>query len=65
MDVITNINWALIGPLVVLQFILLIIALIDWSKAKKYNGPKMMWLFIILLINFIGPIAYLIIGRKK
>ncbi len=60
-----DLNWALIAPLIVLQFILIIFALVSCIRQEKTNGPKWMWILIILLINTIGPILYFVIGRKQ
>mgnify|MGYP001328485755 FL=1 len=57
-------NWALIAPLIIIQFILMIIALVDWIRMKNTNGPKWVWLLIILFVSTLGPILYFIFGRK-
>ena len=44
---------------------LLITALVDAIRRPKTNGPKWMWILIIILINLIGPIVYFIVGRKE
>lgn len=53
-----------IAPIIVIYLILTIVALVDWFKAEKTNGPKWIWLFIILFISTIGPIVYFIFGRR-
>lgn len=60
----TDINWLLLLPLIIIQIILAIVAIIDWIKVNSTNGPRIMWLFIILIVNIIGPILYFILGRK-
>ncbi|RUT33649.1 PLDc_N domain-containing protein [Paenibacillus zeisoli] len=60
-----HINWALVAPIIAIQAILVIIALIDLSKTEKTNGPKWMWVLIILFLEVLGPISYFIIGRKQ
>ena len=60
-----DLNWALIAPLIVLQFILIIFALVSCIRQEETNGPKWMWILIILFINTIGPILYFVIGRKQ
>lgn len=60
-----EINWALLAPLIVIQAILLIIALFDLVKTEKTNGPKWMWVLIVLLIATFGPILYFVIGKKR
>lgn len=65
MEELANIPWAVIAPLIGVQIILVIVALIDLSKIHATNGPKILWVFIILFINLLGPIAYFIVGRKQ
>ncbi|SHG78904.1 PLD nuclease N-terminal domain-containing protein [Ornithinibacillus halophilus] len=60
-----EINWALIAPLLVIQAILMIVALVDLVKARDTNGPKWLWLIIILFVTTIGPIIYFIFGRRN
>jgi len=55
----------LIIPLVLLQLILMIVALVDLSKREKTRGPKWLWAIIIILGELIGPILYFIIGREE
>ncbi|WP_284037885.1 PLD nuclease N-terminal domain-containing protein [Neobacillus sp. 114] len=60
----SQINWALVAPIIAIQVILMIIALVDLFKTEKTNGPKWMWVLIILFINILGPILYFVIGKK-
>ena len=50
----------------VLQLMLLAAALIDtrWRNADAINGSKRLWRMVVF-INFIGPIAYFLFGRKR
>lgn len=59
-----EINWSLIAPLIVIQLVLMIVALLDLRKQEETNGSKIVWLFVIILVNTIGPIIYFIFGRK-
>lgn len=59
-----EINWSLIAPLIVIQLVLMIVALLDLRKQEETNGSKTVWLFVIILVNTIGPIIYFIFGRK-
>jgi hypothetical protein len=53
-------------PLVLLQLILMVVALVDLSKREKVRGlPKWAWAIIIILGELIGPIIYLIAGREE
>jgi len=65
MDLLSELNWALLAPFIVLQAILTITALVSCVKQEETNGPKWMWILIILFINLIGAILYFIMGRKN
>jgi hypothetical protein len=52
-------------PALLVQFILLIVALIDLMKRENTRGPKWVWLLVILLVNIFGPIVYLLFGRDN
>ena len=64
-DLLSNINWAVIAPLLAIQFLLIIVAFIDWLRTPTTNGPKWLWLIIILLVSIAGPVLYFIIGRRE
>lgn len=64
MEELANINWGLIAPLIVVQAILMIVALIDLARIHATNGPKWLWALIILFISLFGPVIYFIVGRK-
>ncbi|HLR02179.1 MAG TPA: PLD nuclease N-terminal domain-containing protein [Virgibacillus sp.] len=64
-EALQSVNWSIIAPFVVIQVILIIIALIDLKKADRVNGPKWMWVLIIVFINIIGPVVYFVIGRRE
>lgn len=64
MEIFNDINWAIIAPFIIIQFILMIIALIDWTRTKQTNGPRWLWLIIIIVGNMIGPILYFVLGRR-
>lgn len=65
MDQFANIPWALIAPLLVLQLVLALVAIIDIVRIHETRGPKWMWVLISLFVNTLGPILYFIIGRKS
>ncbi len=64
-ELLTEINWGIIMPLLVIQVILIIIALIDWMRIDETNGPKWLWLLIILFVTMIGPVLYFVSGRRQ
>lgn len=55
----------LLIPIALIQLGLMIYALVDVIKRKRTKGPKPMWIAIIVLVNLIGPILYLLIGREE
>jgi hypothetical protein len=65
MELLEGINWGLIAPLFIIQLILLIVSLVDLFRIEKTNGPKILWVFIIVFVNIIGPILYFVIGRRN
>ncbi len=54
----------LLIPLLIIEIGLLIVALWDLIKRERTRGPKWLWVVIIVLVNFIGPIIYLAVGRE-
>jgi lipopolysaccharide export LptBFGC system permease protein LptF len=65
MSELTDVPWNLILPLLVLQFILMIVALIDVIRNKRTNGPYIVWIFIIIFGSLLGSIIYFVFGRKN
>jgi hydrogenase/urease accessory protein HupE len=60
-----NINWGLIAPLIGIQLLLLIVAFVDLIRIRATNGPKWLWVLVILFVNIIGPIIYFVFGRRQ
>lgn len=60
-----NINWGLLAPVIVLQFLLMITAFISLARTESVRGAKWIWVLIILFGNIAGSIVYFIIGRKE
>lgn len=54
----------LFTPIIIFQVGLLIYCIIDILRKGVRNLNKPLWI-AILFINMIGPIAYLILGRKR
>ncbi|MEH7441510.1 PLD nuclease N-terminal domain-containing protein [Bacillus sp. JJ1122] len=65
MELLDTVNWSLAAPILVIQGILLIVALVDLIKIEKTNGPKWIWAIVILIINILGPILYFVFGRRN
>jgi hypothetical protein len=55
----------LLIPVVLIELGLMIAALVDLYRREATRGPKWIWVLVILLINFIGPIVYFVAGRKE
>ncbi len=55
----------LLIPIILIELTLMIVALVDAIRRPKTNGPKWLWILVIILINLIGPIVYFIVGRKE
>ncbi len=54
----------LLIPLFLIQLGLIVAALIDLIRRQKTRGPKWVWVIVIILINFLGPIIYFVLGRE-
>lgn len=52
-------------PIVLLQLILMIVALVDLSRREKTRGPKWLWIIVIVLGELVGPIIYFVFGREE
>ncbi len=52
-------------PVILIQYGLMIFALVLAIKNEVKYLPKWGWILIIVLVNLVGPIVFLIIGRKK
>jgi hypothetical protein len=52
-------------PLVLLQLILMIVALLDLKRREKTRGPKWAWALVIIFGELVGPIIYFIFGREE
>ena len=59
-----DIPWALVAPIAVIQLVLIFIALRDLIGRQSTNGPKLLWVLVIVIFGLIGPVLYLTIGRK-
>jgi len=55
----------LLVPLALVQIALMVIALVDIAKRKRVAGNKTAWVLAIIIINILGPTAYLLFGRKE
>ncbi|KOF57904.1 membrane protein [Clostridium sp. DMHC 10] len=51
-------------PLAIIEIVLAVTALIHVLRHPNYRfGNKVMWIVVVLILEFIGPIVYFTIGR--
>ncbi len=57
----------LLGPLIVIEIVLVVWALWDLTRpGRRVRGEsRLMWALIILLVSTIGPILYFLVGRQE
>nr|WP_026831396.1 PLDc N-terminal domain-containing protein [Exiguobacterium antarcticum] len=64
-----EIDWLQLLPLIIpilfLNVLLIGITLLDWYKRKNQIVLPYMWLLIIVSMQMIGPILYLMVGRRN
>jgi hypothetical protein len=51
-------------PIIILQLLLIVVALRDLINRERTNGPKWLWVVVILFGEIFGPIIYLLVGRE-
>ena len=54
-------------PLVVIEVVLVVFSLVDLFRPERrvLGDNKLIWALVILLVGTIGPIVYLLVGRKQ
>ncbi|MEG7827279.1 PLD nuclease N-terminal domain-containing protein [Bacillus paranthracis] len=55
----------IILPVIAVGALLVFIAFIDLYRNRKTRKNVLVWTFIILFVNILGPILYFVIGRKN
>jgi hypothetical protein len=55
----------LLLPIVVLEWGLMLAALIDLLRRERTKGPKWVWVLVVVLVNLVGPIVYWLFGREE
>ncbi|WP_203340134.1 MULTISPECIES: PLDc N-terminal domain-containing protein [Planococcus] len=51
-------------PIILFNLLLIGVALYDWFKRKELIVSPYIWLAAIILLQLLGPILYLVIGRR-
>ncbi|HDR8023873.1 TPA: PLDc_N domain-containing protein [Bacillus cereus] len=54
----------IILPVIAVGALLVLVAFIDLYRHRKTRKNVLVWTFIILFVNILGPILYFVIGRK-
>jgi hypothetical protein len=59
-------SWKLLLPILIIQVGLQVFALVDLVRRPKeeIKGPKVLWGIVILAFQMLGPIVYLVFGRR-
>jgi len=53
-------------PLVIVELILAIVAVVHILKHPNYKcGSRPVWLIVSIVIGFIGPILYFVVGKGE
>jgi len=55
----------LLIPVAVVQYGLMIAALVDVIRRERTRGPKWVWIVVVVVVNLIGPIVYFLFGREE
>jgi hypothetical protein len=59
-------NLPFLIPIILIELILAITALIHVLKHPNYRfGNRVLWIFVVLLIQIIGPVVYFVFGRGE
>ena len=63
----TSATALLLLPIALIELGLLVFALVDLLRPERrvVGGSKLVWALVILLISGIGPLLYLIVGRRE
>jgi len=57
--------WLIAVPLVALQLVLMITALVSILRKDTPSNDKILWVLLIVLVNIFGPILYFAIGSSQ
>ncbi|MHA6252682.1 PLD nuclease N-terminal domain-containing protein [Oceanobacillus sp. CAU 1775] len=64
--ILSSINLELLLPILLIQGVLLVIAVMDWIKNEnQIRGNRWVWLVVIILGNILGPVLYFIFGKRR
>ncbi len=61
-----RLNPAVLAPVVVIELALLAYCLVDLARRERVaGGRKWPWALLIILVGGLGPMAYLLLGRRE
>ena len=55
----------LLIPVLFIQLILMVTALVYLYRANSVRGNKWIWVLVIVFANIVGPILFFAFGRKE
>ena len=61
--VVADVPWAALAPILVLAVAFDAYCLVDVTRSEVQILPRWAWVLVILLVNPLGGIAYLLVGR--
>lgn len=58
--------WMILAPMIVLQLVLAVTALIHVLRHPAYRfGNRVIWIVVVLFVQIFGPIVYFAFGRGE
>ncbi|MHB8571903.1 MAG: PLDc N-terminal domain-containing protein [Candidatus Dormibacteria bacterium] len=53
-------------PLALIELGLVVFSLVDLAKPERrvLGDNKLVWVLVVLLVGTLGPVAYLLVGRR-
>lgn len=54
-----------LAPLVVLQLGLMIAGYVDLARRERVRGSRKWVWALVMLISFVGPVLYFVLGREE
>ena len=58
--------WMILAPVIVLQLVLAVTALIHVLRHPVYRfGNRVIWIVVVLFVQIFGPIVYFAFGRGE
>jgi len=55
----------LVWPVLAVELVLLVVALVDCVPSMDTNGPKWLWVLLTVIVPVLGPMVYFMFGKKR